>query len=342
MARMRKRRAGAAKRTTMADLARLAGVAKITVSRALAGSASVRPELRRRIEELANEHGYRINASAQSLRLQRTDSIAAVIEMNPSAERPMFEPLLLRMIGAMLQEATLTGYRLVLTIRSQVERRPSLDVDGIVLLGQGANDSSTQNLRKLGVPMVVWGAPEPVIDDDLTFIGSDNRAGGTLIAAHLVEIGRSRVLFVGDTAHPEVRLRMEGLEGGLRGAGARMMQVPSEFNRGAARDAMLRALEFGVPFDAVVAASDEMALGVIAALRERGLRVPEDVAVVGFDDSLADANLTSVRQDFSRAGREAVQLLLKAIAGEPTPPSSLLPVELVVRGSTVPENTSLP
>ena len=95
----------------MADLAELAGVAKITVSRALAGSPAVRPEVRRRIEDLAAEYGYRINASAQSLRRQRTDSIAAVIEMNPSTERPMFEPLVLMVIGAMLQEATLAGYR---------------------------------------------------------------------------------------------------------------------------------------------------------------------------------------------------------------------------------------
>jgi len=319
----------------MADLAKLAGVSKITVSRALSGSPAVRPELRRRIEELAAEHGYRINSSAQSLRRRRTESIAAVIEMDPSAERPMFEPLVLMVVGAMLQEATLAGYRLVLTIRSQVERHHSLDVDGIVLLGQGANDASTQNLRKLGVPMVVWGAPEPGLDDDITFLGSDNRAGGALIASHLLDIGRSRVLFVGDTAHPEVRERMEGLEAGLKSSGARVMRVPSEFNRGAARAAMLRALEFGVSFDAVVASSDEMALGVIGALRDRGLRVPEDVCVVGFDDTLATADITTVRQDFARAGREAVQILLKLIAGEPVPAVTRLPIELVVRGSTV-------
>jgi DNA-binding LacI/PurR family transcriptional regulator len=331
---MRKKPATAPKRTTMADLAKLAGVAKITVSRALAGSEAVRPELRRRIEELAAEHGYRMNASAQSLRLQRTGSIAAVIEMNPSTERPMFEPLVLMVIGAMLQEATLAGYRLVLTIRSQVERHAALDVDGIILLGQGAHDSSTQNLRKLGIPMVVWGAPEPGLDDGIAFLGSDNRAGGALIASHLVALGRSRVLFVGDTAHPEVRMRMEGLEAGVRDHDARVMQVPSEFNRGAARTATLAALEFGVPFDAVVAASDQMALGVIDALRERGQRVPEDVCVVGFDDTLGDAGPTTVRQDFARAGREAVQILLKLIAGAAVPPVTLLPIELITRGST--------
>jgi DNA-binding LacI/PurR family transcriptional regulator len=331
---MRKKLATVPKRTTMADLAKLAGVSKITVSRALAGSPAVRPELRRRIEELAAEHGYRINSSAQNLRRRRTESIAAVIEMDPSTERPMFEPLVLMMVGAMLQEATLAGYRLVLTIRSQVERHPALDVDGIVLLGQGAHDASTQNLRKLGIPMVVWGAPEPGLDDDVAFLGSDNRAGGAAIASHLAGIGRSRVLFVGDTAHPEVRKRMEGLEAGLKESGARVMRVPSEFNRGAARAAMLRALEFGVSFDAVVAASDEMALGVIGALRDRGLRVPEDVCVVGFDDTLAAADLTTVRQDFARAGREAVQILLKLIAAEPVPAVTLLPIELVIRGST--------
>jgi DNA-binding LacI/PurR family transcriptional regulator len=338
---MRKKPAGPPKRTTMADLAKFAGVAKITVSRALAGSPAVRPELRRRIEELAAEHGYRINSSAQSLRRQRTDSIAAVIEMDPSAERPLFEPLVLIVVGAMLQEATLAGYRLVLTIRSQVERRASLDVDGIVLLGQGAHDVSTQHLRRLGIPMVVWGTPEAGLDDDMAFLGSDNRAGGMLIASHLASLGRSRVLFIGDTAHPEVRTRMEGLEEGLKDSRARMMQVPSEFNRGAARAAMLRALEFGVPFDAVVAASDEMAVGVIGALRDSGLRVPEDVCVVGFDDILTDADLTTVRQDFARAGREAVRMLLKLIAAEPVPAVTLLPIELIVRGSTAPSQSRL-
>jgi DNA-binding LacI/PurR family transcriptional regulator len=332
---MRKKQATAPKRTTMADLARLAGVAKITVSRALAGSPAVRPEVRRKIEQLAAEHGYRINSSAQSLRLQRTNSIAAVIEMDPSLERPMFEPLVLMVIGAMLQEATIAGYRLVLTIRSQVERSP-LHVDGMIVLGQGAHDASTQELRKLGIPMVVWGVSQPGLDDGIVFIGSDNRAGGAQIASHLVARGRSRVLFVGDTAHPEVRMRLAGLEAGLQDAGARVMQVTSEFNRDAARAAMLGALAFGVPFDAVVAASDEMAVGVIGALRESGRRVPEDVCVVGFDDTLADADLTSVRQDFARAGRDAVQILLKLIAGESVPAATLLPIELIVRGSTGP------
>jgi DNA-binding LacI/PurR family transcriptional regulator len=267
--------------------------------------------------------------------LRRTNSIAAVIEMEPSTERPMFEPLVLRMVGAMLQELTFAGYRLVLTIRSEVEAHASLDVDGIIVLGQGANDASAQSLRQLGFPMIVWGTPVPGLDDDIAFLGSDNRAGGALIAAHLLEIGRSRVLFVGDTVHPEVRMRMEGLEEGLKGNNARAMQVPSEFNRGAARAATLRSLDFDVPFDAVVAASDEMALGVIDALRDRGLSVPEDVCVVGFDDTLVDVGLTSVRQDFARAGCEAVQLLLKLIAAESIPPVTLLPVELIVRGSTV-------
>lgn len=247
----------------------------------------------------------------------------------------MFEPLVLMMIGAMLQEATLAGYRLVLTIRSHVERHASLDVDGIVLLGQGANDESTQNLRKLDVPMLVWGTPTPGLDDGIAFLGSDNRAGGALIASHLVELGRSRILFIGDTAHPEVRARMEGLEEGMTQHGARLMQVPSEFNRDAAHAATVRALEFGIPFDAVVTASDQMALGAMDALRASGRRIPEDVCVVGYDDAPVDRGLTTVRQDFARAGREAVQILLKLIAAEPVPPVTLLPIELIVRGSTV-------
>jgi len=331
---MNRKRRSTPKRITMADLAQLAGVSKITVSRALAGNPAVRPETRRKIEELAAHHQYRMNSSAQSLRLQRSHSIAAVIEMDPSNERPMYEPLVLRMIGGMLQEVTLAGYRLVLTIRSEAEKHSSLDADGIILLGQGANDSSTQIFRQLGIPMVVWGMPVPELDEGIAFLSSDNRAGGAAIAAHLAEAGRSRVLFVGDIAHPEIRVRWEGLEAGLASHDVRVMQVPSAFERNAAREATLRAHDFGISFDAVVAASDEMALGVIDAIQDRGLSAPDDVAVVGFDDTLVDSPLTTVRQDFTRAGREAVQILLKLLTAEPVSDITLLPVDLIVRGSS--------
>jgi DNA-binding LacI/PurR family transcriptional regulator len=328
------RRGVGEKRTTMADLAQLAGVAKITVSRALADSASVRPEMRARIQALAREHGYQVNIAARSLRLQRTDSIAVVIEMDPSAERPMFEPLVLLVVGGLLQEVTLAGYRLVLTIRSQVEKQAALDVDGLILLGQGANDESTQRLRQFGAPMVVWGTPKPGLDEGIIFVGSDNVAGGNLVAEHVRALGRKRLLYLGDPSHPEIQARIDGIESALADSDIRVMQVPCAFSRSAAQAAVERAIAFGLAFDVVATASDEMALGVIAALQQDGRQVPQDVAVIGYDDTLPGAGITTIRQDWVRAGQELARALLAALAGKESP-SVILPVELKVRSSTI-------
>jgi len=329
---MAKGKTAEAERLTMADLAALAGVSTITVSRALRDSALVREEVREQIKALAAEHGYRLNAAARNLRTRRAHSITAVIEMDPSTERPMSEPLVLGVIGGLLQTLTMEGYRLVLTTRSEALSSSGVDADGIILLGQGPNDEATQQIRRFDLPMVVWGGNRPATDR-MVFVGSDNRAGGRLVGEHLASLGRRRILFLGDVAHAEVADRLAGLEGAVTGRGVTVTPLPCAFSRTAGRGAVADALASGAKFDAIMACSDSMALGAVDGLDEAGLRVPQDVAVTGYDDAGAEGRLTSVRQDLELTGQVLARKVLDLVAGRPTT-SEMLPVTLVPRLST--------
>ena len=143
----------------MDDLATLAGVSKITISRALKDSPLVRASVRQRIQELARTHGYRLNTAARNLRLRRNHSITAVIEMTPNADRTMSDPIILAALGGLLQVATGAGYRIILTTLAQMLQSSHDDSDGIILLGQGTNPEALDRLSELGLPLVVWGTP---------------------------------------------------------------------------------------------------------------------------------------------------------------------------------------
>ncbi len=317
---------------TMEDLAALAGVSKITVSRALRDSPLVRESVRERIKALSAEHGYRLNAAARSLRTRRAHSITAALEMNPSADRPLSEPLALMMIGGMLQAIATRGYRLVLTTRSEALSSNVLDTEGIILGGLGANDEAIRQMQRFNLPLVVWGSSRPAFDN-VVFLGSDNLAGGRLVGEHLVGLGRRRILFLGNTAHAEVAERLAGLTAAIAGQGVEVRQSPCAFGREAARAAVLDELASGAKFDAVVGCSDPIALGALDVLREAGLDVPGDVAVTGYDDATREPMLTSVRQDWDLAGTMLAGMMFDLLAGQDVV-SGKLPVDLIVRAST--------
>lgn len=325
-------------RVTMEDVAKLAGVAKITVSRALQDSPLVRPELRDRVKEVAREQGYRLNTTARNLRLQRTHSVMAVIETEPGGERSVGEPLVQMAIGGLLSELAQARYQLVLTTHSVLDVGGAIDVDGIVVMGQGANGESTRRLRQYGLPMITWGTPlDP--HDDAIFVCSDNFEGGRLIGQHLLELGRRKIVYLGDPAHPEIGERVRGIRHAL-GRKGKLFIVPCAFTRTAGRAAMIDALSRFDDIDGVAAASDMIALGARAVLSEAGKHVPRDIALIGYDDTASGAGLTSVRQEWVRAGAVIATKILQVINGEKVK-SEQLPVELVVRGSTVPATRRL-
>ncbi|MEA1647613.1 LacI family DNA-binding transcriptional regulator [Nitrospirillum sp. BR 11164] len=337
---------GDAARLTMADLAERAQVSIITVSRALRDSPSVREDTRRRIQDLAREMGYRFNATARNLRLQRSHTIAVVVDMKPTPERPMSGPFPLDLLGGICQELTTAGYNVLLTTGQSQPAAAVQAADGAILLGQGADDTAVRQLLPMGVPLVVWGAPQPGVDP--VFVGSDNHQGGALAAARLIETGRRRLVFLGDTRHRENAERLHGFAETLASAGAVLAAlVPCDFtfNAGVAAVRGLLADAPGGPlgggalgggFDGIFACSDAIALGAMRALTEAKLTVPDDVSVIGYDDTPMAAfhtpALTSVHQNWTEGGVRLAQAVLALINGE-HPGSVILPTRLVVRAT---------
>jgi DNA-binding LacI/PurR family transcriptional regulator len=320
---------------TMADIARLAGVSPITVSRALAGSAAVRDETRKKIVRIAEEAGYRLNQAARNLRHQRSNTIAVVVEMTPSSTRPMSEPYPLALLGGIVQELSSANFTLSLSTLATFAAAPRA-VDGIILLGQGMHNDAVADIERLGLPLVVWGAVRP--DSRHVVVGSDNRDGGVLAADRMELLGRKRLVFLGDTEHAEVADRHEGFTSRLLDNGATLLgTVPCEFSFVAGHDAMQELLnQHGNQIDGVFASNDAIAMGAIRALAEVGRRIPRDVAVIGFDDSQSASffvpALTTVRQHWNEGGRLLACKALAAIQGEHAD-SEEMPVELIVRSS---------
>lgn len=329
---------GAGERPTMAMIAALAGVSKITVSRALRGSELVRPELRERVARIASEAGYRMNVAARSLRTRRTQTIAVVIEQLARDDRPIADPLLLTMIGGLLEVLTPADHALLLTTTDHFLESNAIGADGVVVLGQGEGGGCLTQVGTFGLPLVAWGEPVPGLN--VPVIGSDNRQGGRLAAEHLVAGGRKRLLFLGDARHPEVAGRLEGVREVLAASEAVLAGVvPCAFSIESGAQAVATMLDAGTVFDAIVAVSDFIAAGACDTLVARNLAVPGAVAIVGFDDtpiaSTHRPSLSSVRQDATAAGRALGSAILAMIDDNgAAPPATPLPVTLIVRESS--------
>ena len=328
----------------MADIARLAGVSVSTVSRALAGSALVNAETRERIGELARSLKYSINVGAQSLRLGHNNTVAVVVPFDPETRQHLSDPFFLSLIGSLADALTERGHQMLLT-RVDANR---LDLAaelfhtgramGIVLVGQWHHHDQLNAMALQQVPFVVWGAQ---LDRQLyATVGGDNLAGGRLATAHLLAGGARRVLFLGDPELPEIDLRLQGYRDAHLQAGVAIdpqLIRPVPFITETIRQEVRRLLDQALPFDAVFATSDLMAMTVIGTLQQAGLKLPEQVRVVGYDDiALAEhlhPSLSTVSQPIAAAGQALVQSLLAQLAGEPMH-SVLLATELVVRDSS--------
>lgn len=332
---------------TSFDIAFLAGVSQPTVSRALRGSPVVSLETRKRIEEIARQLNYRVDKNASNLRSQHSNTLALLLFEDPTSDDSQINPFFLSMLGFITRASARRGYDLLISFQ-QLSRDWSQDyedsrkADGIILLGYGDYEEYRPRLEKLvqqGTPFVRWG---PVLDGEPgVSVGCDNRQGGLDVARHLIAQGRRNIAFLGmaTTHYPEFFDRYHGYETALRDAGlapATALQVDAITTEESGFQAANVLLKRNVPFDAIVAASDLIAIGALRALQERCIEVPAKVAVVGFDDipaaSLTNPPLTTVMQDTRRAGELLVETLLRQIGGEEVS-NSVIATRLVLRKS---------
>ncbi|WP_199549864.1 LacI family DNA-binding transcriptional regulator [Streptomyces sp. N35] len=348
-------RARSGGRPTLEEVAARAGVGRGTVSRVINGSPRVSERTRAAVEAAVAELGYVPNTAARALAANRTDAIALVV---PEPEGRFFaEPYfsdIIHGVGVALAE---TEVQLLLTFASKDRERRRLAqylaaqrVDGVLLVSVHADDPLPDLIEDLHIPAVVSGrrsASEP-----LASVDSDNFEGAKAAIGHLLGRGRTRIATI--TGRLDVygaQRRLDGYRAALSEAGLEEDETlvePADFTEGGGRRAMSELLRRRPDLDAVFAASDVMASGARQILREQGRRIPEDVSLVGFDDSAIarhmDPPLTSVRQPIEEMGREMTRLLLAEIASvdahhprsarQLTREQVLLPTELVVRASS--------
>jgi DNA-binding LacI/PurR family transcriptional regulator len=320
---------------TMADLAELAGVSKITVSRALSEDGIVSAATRKKVRALAAEHGYRLNVSARNLRMRQSQTIAVIVEMMPSVNRPMSDPYPLEILGGIAQELAAVNYSVLLTTRQGAFAPAVRAADAVILLGQGAKLQAVHVFERLRLPMVVWGAPGH--GDQHIVVGSDNYSGVASVAERFISLGRHHPVFVGDVDHPEMAERLSGFTESLRPRGIRPAIIDGmPFTVEAGMKAAQALVRKKLRFDSIFACNDLLAMGAIRALIELGLRVPNDVSVIGYDDTPLGAAfippVSSVHQNWHEGGVLLARKALALVRGEKVRPETL-PSRLVVRAT---------
>jgi DNA-binding LacI/PurR family transcriptional regulator len=329
----------------MQDIARLAGVSTATVSRALNKSELVNDETRVRIEELARSLKYRINIGARNLRMQRNRTVAVVVPYDATTRQNISDPFFVSMLGCLADALTDRGYDMLLSrvdadhLDAVADLEASGRAIGVILIGQWHHHDQLNELAMRQLPLVVWGAR--LEQQIYCTVGSDNIAGGALATEHLIGDGRRHIAFFGDPELPEIGHRYEGYRQALNRHGIRLdprLVRHAAFAEGSAKVAVQSLLDQQIGFDAVFASSDLLAMRTIGTLRERGIDVPDDVAVVGYDDielaKYVHPSLTTIRQPIDKGADALVEALLAIVDGK-HPNSGILPTELIVRESSL-------
>lgn len=332
-------------RPTLEAVAERAGVSRATVSRVVNGSTTVAATIREAVNQAVAELGYVPNLAARSLVTQRTESIALILPETAGRvfSDDLFFPAVIRGVGTELEAA---DKQLVLMLtgspagQGRVERYALAGhVDGVMFASMHGADPLPGTLAKLGVPVVCCGRPLSPPDMAIPYVDVDNLGGVAAAVRHLIGTGRRRIATIAGPPDMIAGIdRLTGYRTTMRAAGLPEHIEFGDFTRESGVRAMRRLIEEDPGLDAVFAASDMMAHGALEVLRHAGRLVPEDVALIGFDDveisRYSDPPLTTVRQPIVEMGQTMARLILGLVGRRAdVPPSVVLTTELVIRES---------
>jgi LacI family transcriptional regulator len=325
---------------TIHNIASLSGVSPATVSRVLNGNPNVKEETRQRVLDVIRAENYHPSQSARSLSNRRTDCLGLVIPN--SLVNVFIDPYFPTIITAISDRAQEVGYTIMLGLgrneqlmyNQLVERRM---VDGILIVSSVDNDWLTTEILSSSIPSVIVGRPSRAMG---SYVDVDNRLGAQQAVDHLIRLHYEHIATIaGPQTMVAGRDRLTGYHDALRMANRReAMVVYSDFTQQRGYIAMQELLSRDPRPDAVFCANDATAIGAMQAVREYGLSIPEDVAIVGFDDiplaTQVSPALTTVRQPIALSGQMCLSLLLEQLENPDQPPQHLLlPTELVIRQS---------
>lgn len=329
-----------ARPVNMADVARLAGVSHMTVSRVLNNHTAVREETRRRVLAAIKELGYQPNTAARALATRRSGVIGVL-----TIDTTLYGPA--GTLYAVENAARRAGFSLTITSIKTVDPRSAAEgldrltsqaVEGIVVIAPSSQIGQALSPLHHRVPMVTAG---DALAGDVPAVYVDQAGGARLATNHLLEHGAERIWHVaGPRSWLHAQARARGWRSALKAAG---LQPPGvlygDWTPASGYRAGLLLVEKIQEVDAVFVANDQMALGVLRAFHEHGIRVPRDVLLVGFDDIPEAAYfappLTTIRQDFAAVGEHAIRLLISEISGEAAQNSYVVPAQLIVRQSSI-------
>ncbi len=313
-----------------------------TVSRALNDSPAVKRRTKQEIWKIARAHDYEFARHMPRGPVGAEATIAVIVPAPQARETRVADPFFLELLAGIAEAARERGADLLI---SHLFPRSAEDLEfamatssatGTIFIGQSSLHDAFNSLAARDDRFVVWGAQFD--DGAYCSIGSDNLAGGRRAASHLLRLGREKILFLGDTEAPEAQQRHRGYLSALQEAGRaedERLTIPAHFDAHSGEAATRSAIDRGIEFDAVFAASDLIAIGAIRALTRSGRRVPHDVSVVGYDNITASRlitpQLTTIDQDTGLAGRMLVSKLIDTKGGMAR--SERLETSLLIRES---------
>jgi DNA-binding LacI/PurR family transcriptional regulator len=340
------------RKPTLEQVARYAGVSRATVSRVVNGQTTVDPAIRKVVEEAVADLNYVPNQAARALMTRRTDTVTLIAAETDT--RVFGDPFFAQIVRGVSKELTATPLRLTLSMTETDEEIAALakylsagHTDGVLLISEHGRHRIAEQITEAGIPVVIGGRPiDPRVE--VSYIDHDNVGGARMAAKYLRSLGRTRIATVAGPQDMSAGVdRFDGFVSGMGKMFRKGLVEHGDFTTGSGEAATERLLEKHPDIDALFVASDLMALGALRAIRRSGRSVPDDIAVVGWDDielaAMAEPSLTTIRQRTSKQGRlmarRLLQILDMPIAG-PLPESNtpdgrgiVLDVELVRRDS---------